>query len=189
MSGHTFGRITRVYNQEERNVINQFKSPYMEATSPAARKDIAQMEIFPSLFNYWASIGEVIGTDEHKLRSEVCSKYHLECILNLILTFIKKLLSWLRNVWRTQKKGPLTAKNKYKLTDVLWWTREADVLDEIASIMNMETVTTNTIGWFQHRTKASKNIIDRMTNTEKLKLQAEADRMAAEGLPERIQRK
>jgi hypothetical protein len=71
-----------VYNQEERTVINQFKSQYMEASSPAARKDIAQMQIFPSLFNYWARIGETIDPDEHKLRSNVCSIFQLESDLN-----------------------------------------------------------------------------------------------------------
>lgn len=75
MSGDAFGRRTRVYNQEERTVIDQYKTQYMEATSPAARKDIAQMQIFPSLFNHWARIGEVIDPDEHKLRSNVCSIY------------------------------------------------------------------------------------------------------------------
>jgi hypothetical protein len=72
MSNNAYGRTTRVYNKEERAVIDQYKTQYLEATSPLQRKDIAQMQIFPSLFNYWTSIGEVVNSDEQKLRSDVC---------------------------------------------------------------------------------------------------------------------
>jgi hypothetical protein len=55
--------------------------------------------------------------------------------------------------------------------------------------MNIDSATTSTEGWFKYRTKASKNLIDKMTNPEKIRLQEEAHRLAVEGLPEKIQRK
>lgn len=73
MIGNPFGRLTRVYNAEERAVIDAFKPQYMEASSAASRKQIAHMHIFPALFNHWASIGQVIDTEEEvQLRSDVC---------------------------------------------------------------------------------------------------------------------
>ena len=61
----------RVYNEQERASIDVFKNKYMEATTAAARKSIAQLEIFPALFNYWKSIGKVFSTEEIKMRSNV----------------------------------------------------------------------------------------------------------------------
>lgn len=46
------GRAQRVYNQQERAAIDPFKDDYLNATTPAARKAIAQVHIFPALFNY-----------------------------------------------------------------------------------------------------------------------------------------
>jgi hypothetical protein len=71
-SGHPSGRLTRVYNDQEREVIDAFKTQYLDATSPAARKTIAMVHIFPALFNYWSSIGEFIDDSEKVLRSTVC---------------------------------------------------------------------------------------------------------------------
>jgi hypothetical protein len=83
----------------------------------------------------------------------------------------------------------MTYNTQYRLTDVLWWTRQADVLNEIASIMDVESVTTSTEGWFKHRTTASKNIIDKMTEAERAKLQEEERFLSMKGLPEHVQRK
>lgn len=55
--------------------------------------------------------------------------------------------------------------------------------------MKIESATTSSEGWFKHRTKASKNLINKMTNAEKVRLQEEAHRLGIEGLPEKIQRK
>jgi hypothetical protein len=65
------GRPTRVYNTQEREVIDPFRDQYMDAGSPAARKTIAMIHIFPALFNYWASIGKVFDDRELALRSTV----------------------------------------------------------------------------------------------------------------------
>lgn len=61
----------RFYNEAERNVINPFKVDYMKTTTPAERKAIAQIEIFPALFTYWSSIGLVISPAEQDRRTEV----------------------------------------------------------------------------------------------------------------------
>jgi hypothetical protein len=55
--------------------------------------------------------------------------------------------------------------------------------------MNLELVTTTTPDWFQHRTTAAKNILNRMSVIEKNRLQEEADELAGKGLPENVQRK
>jgi hypothetical protein len=70
MPGPT-GRLVRVYNTQERAAINPFKTEYLNATTPAARKTIAQVYIFPALFNYWAGIGEAIREDQMRARTEV----------------------------------------------------------------------------------------------------------------------
>ena len=60
-----------MYNARERAAIDPFKDEYMAATSAAARKAIAQIHIFPALWNYWSSIGEVIDDNQMALRTEV----------------------------------------------------------------------------------------------------------------------
>jgi hypothetical protein len=88
------------------------------------------------------------------------------------------------------KKKPIPAKGiRYRLTDILWWTRPEDVFKEIASILNMVSADTSTPGWFQLRTTATKKILDRMNDEEKKTLEDEADRIEKDGLPRDIQRK
>jgi hypothetical protein len=76
----------RVYDEHERAAIDIFKKEYMEATTPTGRRVIAQLKIFPALFNYWESIGDIIDEKERKKRSKVCiffvagGKYYREYI-------------------------------------------------------------------------------------------------------------
>lgn len=65
------GHLTQVYNSQEWNVIDPFKSQYMDTTSPAARKTIARIHIFPALFNYWSGVGQVINDSTMKLQATV----------------------------------------------------------------------------------------------------------------------
>lgn len=60
-----------VYNKHKRAAINPFKTEHFLATTPAARKAIAQAHIFPSLFSYWGSLGIELNDDQIRLRSEV----------------------------------------------------------------------------------------------------------------------
>jgi hypothetical protein len=94
----------------------------------------------------------------------------------------------LRNVWRVRKNVGTRPGNRYRLTDILWWTRRDEVFIEIASIMDLDTANTSTPGWFQLRTKASKNILDSMTEDERKDIEDEADRLQKDGLPKEVQR-
>lgn len=78
---------------------------------------------------------------------------------------------------------------RYRLTDVLWWTHQDDVFRKIALMLNIENANTSTPGWFQLRTKASKDIILSMSDDERKAIEDEADRMAKEGLPQDVQRR
>jgi hypothetical protein len=78
---------------------------------------------------------------------------------------------------------------RYRLTDILWWTRQEKVFEEIASILDITTANTSTPGWFQLRMKASKQIILSMSDDERKVLEDEADRMEREGLPQDVQRR
>src|ERR1700679_1153201 len=69
------GPLKRVYNAQERAVINPFKEDFLNAATPAARKAIAQVHMFPALFNYWDSIGITINDDEMEARSNVSGTY------------------------------------------------------------------------------------------------------------------
>ena len=60
---------------------------------------------------------------------------------------------------------------------------------EIASILNIESADTHTPGWFQLRTKASKNVLNAMAEDARKDLEIAADRMQKEGLPPDIQRR
>lgn len=71
-SNQPSGHLTRIYNAQEQSVIDPFRSQYMDATSPTARKTIAKVHIFSALFNYWSSIGQVIDDIGMNLRSTVC---------------------------------------------------------------------------------------------------------------------
>lgn len=79
----------RVYDQYERAAIDVFKNEYLEATTPAARKMLAQLKIFPALFNYWESIGVIINEEKRKLLSKVYGNCNRN-VFNptLIYTFI-----------------------------------------------------------------------------------------------------
>jgi hypothetical protein len=70
------GGRKRVYTEEERKVIDPFKAAYMGTETPAERKTIAQVDIFPALFTYWSSIGIDLNMDETNKRTQV-SKYFI----------------------------------------------------------------------------------------------------------------
>jgi hypothetical protein len=65
------GGRRRVYNEQERKAIDPFKDAYMKTETPAERKAIAQIDIFPALFTYWSSIGDDLNTEETKKRIDV----------------------------------------------------------------------------------------------------------------------
>ena len=56
-------------------------------------------------------------------------------------------------------------------------------------MVGLDSVDTNTPGWFENRTVACKNILENMTDAEKDILRKKAEEMAEKGMPEDIQRK
>lgn len=62
-------------------------------------------------------------------------------------------------------------------------------MKEIAKILKVDVVTTDNPDWFQYRLPASKNIIDRMSESEVNALRKKGEEMAGKGLPEEMQRR
>jgi hypothetical protein len=60
-----------VYSDEEQKVINKHKDKYLSATSPSQRKSIAQLEMFPDLFNYWKAKGIIYDKMDTRIKSNV----------------------------------------------------------------------------------------------------------------------
>jgi hypothetical protein len=60
----------RVYNTEERAVIDVHKATYLQATSPAERKQIAK-EILADLFNHWSQKGILLEDVDISIRTKV----------------------------------------------------------------------------------------------------------------------
>ena len=56
-------------------------------------------------------------------------------------------------------------------------------------MMNIEEANKSTPGWFMLRTKASKNIIESMTEEQRKELEDEADRLQREGFPQDVQQR
>ena len=78
---------------------------------------------------------------------------------------------------------------KYTQATVLWYLHQEEVLKEISRLMGTQNVNTNTPGWFQLRTVATKNILENMTEGRKQELRKKAEEMSERGLPDDIQRK
>lgn len=61
----------RVYSEEEHKVIDKYREKYMAATSPTERKTIAELEMFPELFNYWRESGLIFNKKETLVKTKV----------------------------------------------------------------------------------------------------------------------
>ena len=79
-----------VFNEQERAVLDQFKTQYMDTPSPEARKDLTKEEIFPGIFNYWKGLGLIFTTTQEDKKKVVCWKFNSE--QNLIHTVGNNLL-------------------------------------------------------------------------------------------------
>lgn len=64
----------RIFNEQERAVLDGFKDQYMDTRSPAARKDLAKDKIFPGIFNYWKGVGIVYTKPQEVIKKAVCQK-------------------------------------------------------------------------------------------------------------------
>jgi hypothetical protein len=94
----------------------------------------------------------------------------------------QKLTLWCSNNWR-MGQGVARKTNNFrpKRTEIVWRTRQEDVMDEIAKILNVEEATTQTPGWFTVRTAAIKNVIAKMTPEELRELDMQVEETAKIG--------
>jgi hypothetical protein len=62
----------RVFNDQERTILEAFKDQYFDAPTPEARKELAKWVIFPEIFNYWKGLGMVFTTAQEDKKKAVC---------------------------------------------------------------------------------------------------------------------
>jgi hypothetical protein len=105
------------------------------------------------------------------------------------LCYFQEFLQWIRNTWRPVNNREKTKEKQYKITDILWWERKEEIMNEIANLMGMDSVDTNTKGWFQHRMAASQNVLKKMTDEEQKQLRKKGEEMQEGGMPEELKRK
>ncbi|KAF9552459.1 hypothetical protein CPC08DRAFT_728600 [Agrocybe pediades] len=159
----------RVYNATERAIIDGFQEEYRSACSAAQRRQVIVQHVCPKLFQYWQEeCGSVI--EDHDVEGRV-----------------KVLLAYVRNCWRPSKS---TRKNQptfvVKRSNVVWDTMQDRVMAEIAKLMGLEYVDTNTKGWFSKRMSAIGNIIKQLSDDEKVALDAEVQRRMDRGNPDNV---
>uniref|UniRef100_A0A8H7XP18 Uncharacterized protein n=1 Tax=Psilocybe cubensis TaxID=181762 RepID=A0A8H7XP18_PSICU len=157
----THDRLVRVYDRQEREIIEKYKDNYTKATTNLDRKQVV-CEILPALFNHWSK-SRTVSHSRDFMQEEA-----------------KKLLAWIRNNWRGERlTKAATMGKKLKCTTVLWYNRREEVYKEIASILGIESAGVGTPGIFENRMKAMSNIISRMSDREKRQLDVEASNYAS----------
>jgi predicted acyl esterase len=68
------GTKHRVYSKQDHDeVIDRYRDKYLAATSSTQRKNIAQVEMMPHLFNYWKKKGKIYDREKLRIKSIVCS--------------------------------------------------------------------------------------------------------------------
>ena len=83
----------------------------------------------------------------------------------------------------------MTKGKKYRLTDVVWWIMQDEVMEEVAKLMDIDSANTSTPGWFPFRTTAAKNLLKKMSDAEKNQLLKKVEDMAENGFPKDVQRR
>ncbi|KAF8805955.1 hypothetical protein BYT27DRAFT_7212605 [Phlegmacium glaucopus] len=130
------------YTAEERKVMEFHKEAFRTQTTKPGRLLILRTKILPDIFNYWEQNGNPPKDEDE-------SRLH-----------VKDLSAWLSNNWRPRhmlaRKKPTT---KLKRSEVIWKTREPDVLKEIALILGIPKADRTTPGWFGIRLPAIARII------------------------------
>lgn len=76
-----------------------------------------------------------------------------------------------------------------KRSEVLWKTKPDLVFREIAALLGIEKADTSTPDWFGKRLPAIQNIVEKMTDEEKAKLDAKVQQINNKGYPEEIKRR
>lgn len=76
-----------VYSEEELKVIHKYKDKYFDATSPSQRKTVAQLEMFPDLFNYWKANGIIYDNKDLRIKSNVSFVIFISVIVMFNFSF------------------------------------------------------------------------------------------------------
>jgi hypothetical protein len=98
-----------VYNEGELGIINGFKDLYLSANSAGLRKQIAQVQMFPALFNYWKKKGEIYKNHEITIKSNV--RAYMLCFLRKLMRICTGILK-LDTKYMENWKGSGQVKNK-----------------------------------------------------------------------------
>lgn len=95
----------------------------------------------------------------------------------------------MQNTWRKPKPAEDQLRSlRLNKNETVWQTRKDEVLAEIARMLGLESVDTNTAGWFEKRMEAIKNIRARMTEEEKQQLEKDQIRLSTGGFTEEVKR-
>ena len=81
------------YNTEEHAVINVHKVAYLQVTSPAERKQIAQ-ENLANLFNHWSQKGLLFTEVDITIRTKV---FLISIGIDIPYLVPKSLVAWIQN--------------------------------------------------------------------------------------------
>ena len=169
-----------IFTPEEKALIRPFKTAYLEATSPAGRKDIAITSILPSLISKWEA--ELVPGATLN-RKEACKVRYSTIITFNALIFCQSVLQWIRNNWRLGD-SPTKAKLVVKRTDVVWMLHRDLVFQELAKLMKKPVAEVEKSDWFKHRMTAIGNVISNMSDDERRAVDEKKEFMSANGFPE-----
>ena len=177
----------RAYNTEERAVIDVHKATYLQATSPAERKQIAK-EILADLFNHWSQKGILFTEVDITIRTKV---FLIGIGIHIPYSVVPKaLVAWIQNNWRPHRVSQKQVVGvKMKISEVLWKTRQAEVFAEIATLLGVESANASTPGWFNQCMPAIGNILARMTTEDREELEKGGERWELEGNKEEDKRR
>ena len=167
-------------------MIDVHKPTYLQATSPAERKQIAK-EILADLFNHWSQKGILLTEVDITIRTKV---FLISFGIHIPYSVPKVLVAWIQNNWRSHRISQKKVVGvKMKISEVLWKTRQAEVFAEIATLLCVESADASTPGWFNQRMPAIGNILARMTTVDREELEKDRERLELEGNKEEVKRR
>ena len=177
------------YSAQELEQIVPFKEIFIKAQTIPDRILILRSQILPAMFNHWAATGkEPKDEAESQLRAKVKGPNSNSCEYCLI--YHQELTNWCSNNWRMER-GIARKSNNFcpRRAEIIWQTRQKDVMEEIGRILEVAEVTTETPGWFQARTPAIKNLIEMMSVDELARLDEQVSIIAKKGYDEKQRRR
>jgi hypothetical protein len=72
--------------------------------------------------------------------------------------------------------------------NVIWQTHKLAVEEELKAILGVDSLETNTPGYFEQRTAAAKRVMDKMSEQERTGILALVDERREQGNPPEVQR-